>query len=250
MGPCADGVRAHLHTIILNMKANFFCTAICLSLPALLSLNLCAEYSVSAGNTSVEATADTAQQVVKDSVRTNDDEPKENYREVSYPTPNFNPDKTNEVKGVILHHTAEPTIERSLGVLTSRTKGVGTHCVIDTDGTRYIMCEPTVVTFHAGFSRLDGREGCNNFTIGIEFQGNTLEKPLTNDQIKSAIEYLRPIIAKYDIPLKHVVSHEMVRKDYMKHHPQKRISGKVDITPTEYRRFMKELYKAYGKTFE
>lgn len=154
------------------------------------------------------------------------------------------------MRGVILHHTAEPTIERSLAVLTSKEKGVGTHCVIDTDGTRYIMCDPTVVTYHAGYSYLDGHEGCNNFTIGIEFQGNTLEKPLTKDQIKSAIEYLRPIIAKYDIPMSNIVSHEMIRNAYKKRHPQKRISGKVDITPTEYKRFMKQLKENLEKDNE
>lgn len=178
-----------------------------------------------------------------------EEQPHTHYREISHPTPNFDPSRTNEVKGVILHHTAEPTIERSLWVLTESKKGVGTHCVIDTDGTRYIMCDPTVVTYHAGYSRLDGREGCNGFTIGIEFQGNTLERPLTQDQISSAIEYLKPIIAHYHISLTHIVTHEMVRKNYMKHHPQKRIAGKVDITQKEYRRFMKQLYHAYGKTF-
>lgn len=120
-----------------------------------------------------------------------EEQPHTHYREISHPTPNFDPSRTNEVKGVILHHTAEPTIERSLWVLTESKKGVGTHCVIDTDGTRYIMCDPTVVTYHAGYSRLDGREGCNGFTIGIEFQGNTLEHPLTQDQISSAIEILK-----------------------------------------------------------
>ncbi len=232
------------------MKLNLFCASAFFCLPTLLSFNLCAQHAVSADDAPL-AVNDSLPAAGKDSINANDDkEKKENYREVSHPTPNFNPDRTNEVNGVILHHTAEPTIERSLGVLTSPTKGVGTHCVIDTDGTRYIMCAPEVVTYHAGFSRLDGREGCNNFTIGIEFQGNTLEKPLTQDQISSAIEYLRPIIAKYNIPLTHIVSHETVRKNYMKHHPQKRIAGKVDITPTEYRRFMKQLYEAYGKKYE
>ena len=97
------------------------------------------------------------------------------YVEKSHPTPNYAVGKTNAVKGVILHHTAEPTIEKSLGVLTNRKKGVGTHCVIDTDGTRYIMCSPTVVTYHAGFSLLNGKEGCNNFTLGIEY-GSTAKR--------------------------------------------------------------------------
>ena len=172
---------------------------------------------------------------------------KTRYKEISHPTPNVNQDKVNDVSGVILHHTAEPTIERSLGVLTSKQKGVGTHCVIDTDGTRYIMCPPTTVTFHAGKSILNGREWCNDFTIGIEFQGNTLEKPLTDDQIKSAIEYLIPIVRKYKIPTQNIVTHEMVRKAYMKRYPKKKCSGKVDIIQKEYKRFMQEYIKATSK---
>lgn len=166
------------------------------------------------------------------------------YREISYPTPNYDRNKRNKVQGVILHHTAEPTVKRSLEVLTIGERHVGTHVVIDTDGTRYIMCEPEVVTYHAGNSILNGVEGCNDFTIGIEFQGNTLEKPLTQDQIKSGIEYLLPLIAKYNIPTKNIVTHEMVRMEYKKRYPQKRCSGKVDITQIEYKRFMTELQNA------
>lgn len=166
---------------------------------------------------------------------------KRKYKEIKYPTPNIDLSKKNTVEGVILHHTAEPTIERSLDVLTSLKKKVGTHVVIDTDGTRYIMCDPEIVTYHAGLSILNGKIGCNNFTIGIEFQGNTLEKPLTEDQIRSAIEYLKPIIAKYGIPLSNIVTHEMVRQAYKKKYPKKRCSGKVDITQKEYLRFMKVL---------
>ncbi len=173
--------------------------------------------------------------------------PKKNYKEVSYPTPNIDASRKNAVEGVILHHTAEPTVEKSLEILTSLKKIVGTHCVINTDGTRYIMCDPEVVTYHAGFSVLNGKEGCNYFTIGIEFQGNTLEKPLTNDQIYSAIEYLKPIISKYKIPLKDIVTHEMVRKAYKNKYPKKRCSGKVDITQVEYKRFMKYLKKEYDE---
>lgn len=172
---------------------------------------------------------------------------KKKYKEKKHPTPNYDRNRTNKVEGVILHHTAEPTIEKSLGVLTSLKKKVGTHCVIDLDGTRYIMCEPEVATYHAGFSVLNGKEGCNYFTIGIEFQGNTLEKPLTDDQIFSAIEYLKPLIKKYKIPIKNIVTHEMVRKAYKKKYPKKRCSGKVDITQTEYKRFMKLLKIVYDE---
>ena len=107
------------------------------------------------------------------------------------------------------------------------------------------MCEPEIATYHAGFSVLNGKEGCNYFTIGIEFQGNTLETPLTQDQINSAIDYLKPLISKYKIPLSNIVTHEMIRQAYKNKYPRKRCSGKVDITQSEYKRFMKILRKEY-----
>ena len=167
------------------------------------------------------------------------------YKEINYPTLKYDHDIINEVQGVILHHTAEPTVERSLAILTTNERNVSTHVVIDTDGTRYILAEPERVTYHAGLSVLNGRESCNKFTIGIEFQGNTLEKPLTDEQIYSAIEYLKPIIKKYDIPLDNIVTHEMVRMAYKKKYPNKRCSGKVDITQEEYHRFMDVLKSTF-----
>lgn len=167
------------------------------------------------------------------------------YQEIVYPTPNFDKERTNQVVGVVLHHTAEPTVEKSLEILSSPKKKVGTHVVIDTDGTRYLMAEPEVATYHAGWSILNGQEGCNYCTVGIEFQGNTLVEPLTEDQIASGIEYLLPIIAKYNIPLENIVTHEMVRTAYKQKYPQKRCSGKVDITQIEYVRFMKSLRSAW-----
>lgn len=166
------------------------------------------------------------------------------FNVVKYPTPNFDQEKTNEILGVILHHTAEPSIENALNILSSPEKKVGTHVVIDTDGTRYVMADPSVVTYHAGYSVLNGRDSCNYFTIGIEFQGNTLKSPLTDEQIASGIEYLIPLIEKYKIPLKSIVTHQMVRNAYKQKYPDKRCSGKVDITQAEYQRFMENLRKA------
>lgn len=64
------------------------------------------------------------------------------YAEVSWPTPNIAADTINELQGIVLHHTAVPTVLRSLMTLTDKRRGVGAHCVIDTDGTRYILCPP------------------------------------------------------------------------------------------------------------
>ena len=163
------------------------------------------------------------------------------FEEKDYPTPNYDRRRKNEVKGIVLHHTGELTLAESLEILSSPERKVSTHVVIDTDGTRYIMADPTVVTFHAGRSVLYGREHCNYCTVGVEFQGNTQVAPLTAEQIASAIEYLLPIMERYDIPLKNIVTHEMVRNAYRRLYPDKPCDIKVDITPIEYAHFMRVL---------
>lgn len=159
---------------------------------------------------------------------------------VDVPTPNIS-DAKNSVEGIILHHTAVESGEKALDILTRPGSGVSAHVLIDTDGTRYILASPEAVTWHAGKSRLNGREGCNDFTVGIEFQGNTVETPLTDKQIESAIDYILPIIRKYNIPMQNIATHQEIRTQYKKAHPKSKVPPKVDLTPDEYDRFMKAL---------
>ncbi len=162
------------------------------------------------------------------------------YREVERPTPNIKRGVVNAVNGVILHHTGMATIEESLTQLTHPKSHVSSHVVIDKDGTRYILAHPRKATLHAGPSRLGRREGCNDFTIGIEFQGNTLEEPLTEMQIQSAIEYLLPLMQRYHITLGYITTHKRVRQAYQRRHRES-VANKVDITDEEYDHFMTAL---------
>lgn len=169
------------------------------------------------------------------------------YWETSqFHTPNLH-DGKNEVKAVVLHHTASKgTGEMVAKELCRPNHGASCHVVIDTDGTRYVLAEPEEIPFHAGYSKLGNRFRVNTFSIGIEFQGNTLERPLTDEQIESAVEYLRPIIKRYRIPAKNIVTHQMVRDAYMKAIPNnKDASPKVDITPIEYERVLNALDTAH-----
>lgn len=173
---------------------------------------------------------------------------KTGYKVIDYPTDNYARDKVNEVQGVILHHTCEPTAQAALDVLTSKERGVSAHVVIDYDGTRYVMVTPTTVAWHAGYSLLHGREKCNDWTLGIEFQGDTCIEPLTQDQIDSAIEWLLPLIAEYHIPIDNIVTHQMIRTAYKKAHPEnKKAYNKPDITQAEYKRFMEQLRAALSE---
>lgn len=170
------------------------------------------------------------------------EKPGKYWETFQYHTPNLHEGK-NEVKAVVLHHTASwGPGEWVAKELCRPGHGASCHVVIDTDGTRYVLANPEEIPFHAGYSKLGNRFRVNTFSIGIEFQGNTLEHPLTDEQIESAIEYLRPIIEKHHIKAKNIVTHQMVRDAYKKAIPgNKKAYPKVDITPAEYERVLNAL---------
>lgn len=71
--------------------------------------------------------------------------------------------------GAIMHFTASSTAKGAIDTLCSPTSKVSAHLVFDTDGTITQLVPFNRVAWHAGPSKLAGRSGCNNFTIGFEF---------------------------------------------------------------------------------
>ncbi len=69
----------------------------------------------------------------------------------------------------IMHYTASYDAEGAIRTLTNPAAKVSAHLVIDTDGAITQLVPFNRVAWHAGPSRLNGRQGCNNFTIGFEF---------------------------------------------------------------------------------
>jgi N-acetylmuramoyl-L-alanine amidase len=109
-----------------------------------------------------------------------------------------------EPSGVIMHYTAGFTAKSAINTLTSSAAKVSAHLVIDWDGTITQLVPFNRIAWHAGPSKLAGRTGCNNFTIGFEFvnpgffrvakDGTILdwegEKPIPKD-----------VLDKYDLSL-------------------------------------------------
>ena len=110
--------------------------------------------------------------------------------------------------------------------------GKSSHVVIGFDGTRQVYAKPNQVTFHAGESKFNGRDNVNDFMMGVEFQGDTGKKPLTEHQVSSFIEYIRPILIKYNIPMENIVSHAQIAP-----------GRKPDISANEYKRIITTLLK-------
>ena len=153
----------------------------------------------------------------------------------------------NEQTGVLLHHTAymDPNLTGVTQQFLDPKKEQSAHVVIGYDGHRRVFAEPDQVTFHAGASYWNGRSNVNDFMIGIEFQGDTTQKPLTDEQIQSAVEYLKPIIIKNNIRLEDIVTHEQVRTLYNQYREQynlgRKAESKCDITLKDYERIINVL---------
>lgn len=150
-------------------------------------------------------------------------------------------DGTNLVQGIVLHHTATASLDESLYWLTAKGSGCSCHVLINFDGTRYILAEPREISGHAGKSYLNGKTDCNQFTIGIEFLGSTNVFPLTSRQIASAVEYIKPIMQEYNIPIENIVTHKMIRDNYNKLFPSDQAVPKIDISQRDYERVIKAL---------
>jgi len=95
----------------------------------------------------------------------------------------------HERRGVVFHHSQSPftaTIER----MADPASRVSYHCLIDADGTRCTLVPDAEIAWHAGVSRFQGREHCNDFLLGLAFAGDTYAAPLTAAQLASALEWL------------------------------------------------------------
>ena len=155
----------------------------------------------------------------------------------------------NEIKNFVLHHTAydNPITNEAEVKKQFMTPGQNSsHVVIEEDGSRTIYASPEQVSFHAGKSKWNGREDVNDFSIGVEFQGDTQKKPLTDQQVISFVEYYTPIAKKYNLNLKSIITHEQIRNAYIKKHAnEKGLETKPDITYNQYKRILNYM-KAKG----
>jgi len=155
----------------------------------------------------------------------------------------------NEIKNFVLHHTAynDPITNNAEVKKQFMTPGQNSsHVVIEEDGSRTIYASPEQVSFHAGKSKWNGREDVNDFSIGVEFQGDTQKKPLTDQQVISFVEYYAPIAKKYNLNLKSIITHEQIRNAYIKKHAnEKGLETKPDITYNQYKRILNYM-KAKG----
>jgi N-acetyl-anhydromuramyl-L-alanine amidase AmpD len=116
---------------------------------------------------------------------------------------NFNLRKPNFI---IIHHTAQDSIQQTIRTFTlSRTK-VSAHYVIGDDGRVVQMLNDYLRAWHAGAGSWGKVTDMNSCSIGIELDNNGNE-PFSEAQIKSLLALLYKLTKTYNIPKQNIIGH-------------------------------------------
>ncbi|WGE32372.1 1,6-anhydro-N-acetylmuramyl-L-alanine amidase AmpD [Actinobacillus genomosp. 2] len=84
---------------------------------------------------------------------------------------------------------------------------VSAHCLINREGkiTQYVNFND--MAWHAGLSEFNGRDKCNEYSIGIELEGSN-NQPFTEAQYQSLAQLTKALMGKYpDITLQRIAGH-------------------------------------------
>lgn len=125
------------------------------------------------------------------------------------PSPNFNSRPAGEISLLVIHNISLPPAQFKTGKVQSFFQNqldvnehpyfagiaelrVSAHFLIERDGevTQFVSCLDRA--WHAGVSWFQGREACNDFSIGIELEG-TDEQPFAEAQYVALIELTRQL---------------------------------------------------------
>ena len=129
------------------------------------------------------------------------------------PSPNFNERPDGEVSLLVIHNISLPPGQFATGKVQAffqnrldvtehpyfegiKALRVSAHFLIERDGqiTQFVSCLDRA--WHAGISSFEGREACNDFSLGIELEG-TDDQPFTDAQYQALIALTRQLQQHY-----------------------------------------------------
>ncbi|WP_240337998.1 N-acetylmuramoyl-L-alanine amidase [Gelidibacter japonicus] len=127
----------------------------------------------------------------------------QNYAEDWVGTTNFSLRRPNIV---VIHHTAQNSVDQTLKTFTLKRTQVSSHYVIGRNGEVYHMLNDLYRAWHAGNGQWGSNTDINSASIGIELDNNGFEafSPL---QMASLLELLEDLKTKYNIPTANFIGH-------------------------------------------
>jgi len=142
-------------------------------------------------------------------------------------SPHFSPGRRCPVDMVVIHAISLPPgvfatghiVELFMGKLDARAhpsfaelKGlrVSAHFLIERDGSINQFVDTEDTAWHAGVSEFQGRQGCNDFSVGVELEGDQ-QTPFAEPQYQALELLLRALMETYPaITPDRVVGHSHV----------------------------------------
>jgi N-acetylmuramoyl-L-alanine amidase len=118
-------------------------------------------------------------------------------------TVNFNLRKPNFI---IIHHTAQDSLQKTLRTFTSMKTKVSAHYVISRDGKVVHMLNDYLRAWHAGNGSWGKDTDINSVSLGIELDNNGSE-PFSDIQINSLLALLTKLKKDYSIPTQNIIGH-------------------------------------------
>lgn len=118
-------------------------------------------------------------------------------------TVNFNLRKPNFI---IIHHTAQDSLQKTLRTFTSQKTKVSAHYVISRDGKVVHMLNDYLRAWHAGNGSWGKDTDINSSSLGIELDNNGTEA-FSDIQINSLLALLTKLKKDYNIPTANIIGH-------------------------------------------
>lgn len=107
---------------------------------------------------------------------------------------------------VIIHHTAQDSLEQTIRTFTIAKTQVSAHYVVGRDGKVVQMVNDYLRANHAGVGKWGNDTDLNSSSIGIELDNNGKE-PFADAQLRSLVELLATLKKKYNIPTANFIGH-------------------------------------------
>lgn len=118
-------------------------------------------------------------------------------------TTNFNLRKPNYV---VIHHTAQNSVEQTLKTFTLPRTQVSSHYVISRNGEVYQMLNDYYRAWHGGAGKWGNTSDLNSSSIGIELDNNGFE-PFPPAMINSLLDLLKILKERHAIPSANFIGH-------------------------------------------
>lgn len=128
----------------------------------------------------------------------------------SRPSPNHSP-RSASVSAIVLHADASARVESSLDWCRRAESKVSYHVLIGRNGLTFSLVHPDRKAWHAGVSAYNGRNDCNEFTVGVCLSNkNDGIEPFQVPQLGAAADVCAALCKHYKITVDAITTHAVI----------------------------------------